>query len=282
MSGLNYDLRVSDDGKMAVRDTHNQTPAGTKDYQDLYLAQDVLEAAQQALGWVESGVALIGTENTITISTSVNSPGVKLKRVKIFFSDVSGGNSYEDCDAVMGNIVGTARNLNTTDLKLHAVFKSKINDSNDSWAVPANGGELDPYAAVRGRITKADRKQAKTAWETMDDTSRNIAAKTFGINQYAKPQVGQGVGIFKAGTTGAKGVAAGHFAGVIARSGGDYITLENFARNPGTLSGKGAALNPNWFVRMFGKGGQSFYGFHKAHQAAEFGDQPIAVRFFGL
>jgi len=283
MCGVSYGLRVSDDGKMAVRDTLNETPAGTNEYQDVYLAHEVLEAAQQALGWVNSGVSLISTQSTIAIQTSPNSPHTKLAKVKIIFADFSGSKLYEDCDAVMGTIVGTSKNLKSTDRKLHAIFKRKIDDADDrSWALPARGIDIDPYAAMRKKITQANAiKEARPAWETMSDTSRDTAAKIFGINQYAKPEVGQGVGVFKAGTTGSTKYASGHFAGVIARSGGDYITLENFAGNPGTIAALGARRNPNWYVRMFGKGGQSFYGFHKTYQAAEFGDQPMVVRYAG-
>ena len=46
----------------------------------------------------------------------------------------------------------------------------------------------------------------------------------YGINQYASPEIGEGIGIFTSGTSGRSGTA--HFAGVIGKSGHDAFMLE--------------------------------------------------------
>jgi hypothetical protein len=279
--GLNYDLRVSDDGKMAVRDTANTTPNGNNQYQDLYLTQEVLQASQQILANIGSGVALTQTATTITGRPKASAQNRTLYKVTITFADTPHNESYEDCDANMGNILGTSRNLQNTNRTLNAALEKKLNGSK---LMATQGVDLDPYAALRRKITgQANRSEAKTDWEGMTDTKRNAASKKYGINQYARPEAGEGIGIFKAGTTGNPGITAGHFAGVIARSGSDYITLENYAGNLGTIANPGARINPNWYVRMFGgKTGQSFYEFHKANEAADYGSQPMAIRFRGV
>ena len=179
----------------------------------------------------------------------------------------------------MGNILGTQRNNVATATSIHGVFAKSLNGSR---TLALNGDSSAAYKAIRTHFTgHALGNAAQTGWENLDDDYRNTKAKKYGFNQYAKPKAGEGIGIFKAGSTGT--VGAGHFGGVIARSGSDYITLENFAGNPGTIPNPGARINSNWYVRMFGgKKGQSFYEFNKTHETAEYGAKPIAVRFRGI
>ena len=277
--GLNIDLRVSDDGKMAVRDTANATPNGSNLYQQLYLANEVLQASQQALNALNSGVTLAATGNSISGKPGGNFVKRTLLEVTIAFADTPNNESYEDCDLNMGNILGTQRNNVATATGIHGVFAKSLNGSR---TLALNGDSSAAYKAIRTHFTgHAAGKLAQTGWENLDEDRRNAKAKKYGFNQYAKPKTGEGIGIFRAGSTGTAG--AGHFGGVIARSGSDYITLENFAGNPGTVPNPGARINSNWYVRMFGgKKGQSFYEFNKTHETAEYGSKPIAVRFRGI
>jgi hypothetical protein len=156
----------------------------------------------------------------------------------------------------------------------HGYFSSKISGSR--WVESQQDGSA--FKEVRRKITGQTTSQGRQAWQQLSASERKSAAKKYGINQYAKPKAGEAIGIFSAGTQGNTGM--GHWAGVLARSGGDYVTLENYAVNPGTTFQGGANVNPNWYVRMFGsKTGQSFYEFHKTYETADYGSQPIAVRF---
>jgi hypothetical protein len=104
-------------------------------------------------------------------------------------------------------------------------------------------------------------------------TDKQIKAR--GANRYATPDVGEA---FVIGTVGApnadhnvhdykSGVDRGlgwsfHFGGVVARSGKDRITLENYARgdNRGDVR-----ADPRWYFQMYGQTqGQSFHEFHEA------------------
>ena len=100
--GLNIDLRVSDDGKMAVRDTANSTPNGSNQYQQLYLTNEVLQASQQALNALNSGVTLTATGNSISGKPGGNFIKRTLLEVTIAFADTPNNESYEDCDAKHG------------------------------------------------------------------------------------------------------------------------------------------------------------------------------------
>jgi hypothetical protein len=272
---LNHDLRVSSDGKMAVRDTGNATPYNSNQYQELYLAPEVFTASQQALNAAGSGVTLTQTGTTIRGKPPGNHFKRTLHLVTIGFTDTANNASYAGCNANAWNVMGTVRNAQPTATVANGVFRAKINGSH---LVAAQADDGAAFKAVRTAITGQNASgQARQDWQQLGANERKKAEKKYGINQYAKPRAAEAISIFTAGTDGNGGM--GHHAGILARSGSDYITLENYAGNPGTVLFGKVSVNPNWYVRMFGgKTGQSFYEFHKTYEAADYGTHPIAVR----
>ena len=121
----------------------------------------------------------------------------------------------------------------------------------------------------------------------MDTKKRNKRAKAIGANQYSSPDVGEAYGIFQVGGTQV------HFAPVIAKSGADHVTLENYAGNPGSSpspvtmgTSSRPPVNPNWFFRMLGPvkkhtfkadEDQTFWGEHRRIEAANYGTKPLVV-----
>jgi hypothetical protein len=273
---LNYDLRVSNDGKMAVKDTGNATPKGSNQFQELYLAPDVFNASQQALNNANSGVTLTQTATTIRGKPPGKLAKKTLHLITIQFADTPNNESYPGCNANAWNVIGTVRNAQpSATVETHGYFKSKINGSR--W-VASQQDDGAAYRALRTKITGQTQSEGQEAWQQLSDNARKSVAKKYGVNQYAKPRAAEAIGIFSAGTQGISGM--GHWAGVLARSGGDYVTIENYAGNPGTSLHGRVAVNRNWYVRMFGaRAGQSFYEFHKTHETADYGTEPIAVRF---
>jgi hypothetical protein len=57
-----------------------------------------------------------------------------------------------------------------------------------------------------------------------------------------------------------------HFGGVVARSGGDVITLENYARGSDEPVGPNPGADPRWYFQMYSQRnrGQTFHEFHSA------------------
>jgi hypothetical protein len=54
-----------------------------------------------------------------------------------------------------------------------------------------------------------------------------------------------------------------HFGGVVAKSGTDYATLENYARGDNRQNRQ----DPRWYFQMYGEAtGQSFHEFHEARR----------------
>lgn len=100
------------------------------------------------------------------------------------------------------------------------------------------------------------------------------------LNQFAAPEVGEAFVIATQGAANAQGqvqdIQTGnliqpqwryHFGGVIAKSGNDSITLENYARGAETAYPHSSpSSDPRWYFQMYGMGhGQSF---HEANVAS--------------
>ncbi len=271
------DLRVSNDGKMAVRDTGNQTPTGSAQYQQLWLEQSVLTTSRAALKAAQSGVKLRATGNTIRGKPAGNLFKHTLQEVSISFRDTVNNQSYQGCNANAGHVMGTIRNAQPTARIGHTYVKKNINGSR---LISQQQDEGAGYKAIRGQITGATTASAaKNAWVNLSDAERKKAAKKYGFNQYARPKAAEAIGVFNVGPHG----GMGHFGGVLARSGKDYVVLENFAGNTGGSTHSGVMMSPNWYVRMFGaRTGQSWWDHHKTNEAADYGNAPMAVRIKGI
>jgi hypothetical protein len=73
----------------------------------------------------------------------------------------------------------------------------------------------------------------------------------FHLNEYARsPAVGEVMMIKALDANAQSGGLDFHFAGVVATSGGDYITMENFARHESTATLSGG--DPQWYFAMYG------------------------------
>lgn len=111
------------------------------------------------------------------------------------------------------------------------------------------------------------------------DAALDARMMHLGINQYAVPAVGQGLvthtmGAAQAGVAGPihedaynhRDVNAPgnnnmwryHWGGVVARDAGDFITLENYARNAEDGLG-GVSNDPRFYFQMYGPGAQSWH-----------------------
>ncbi len=115
-------------------------------------------------------------------------------------------------------------------------------------------------------------------------------ARKLGINEYAAPEVGDSFVTFSTGAKRADGVIdfssenhdkidanwGQHWGGVVAMSGGDWITLENYDRKPEDKGNQDAASKnaseTRAFFQMYGAGAQSWHAVMNAT-----GDFPNAI-----
>ncbi len=259
---------------MAVLDTGNTTPNGINTRQRLWLEAGVLASSQAALQAVNSGVTLAATGNTIRGKPPGRLRKTTLAEVSITFQDVPNNESFTGCNAVAANVMGSLRAPHLGNQQAtHGKFGKAVNGSKQ---VPTGATIWSSLTAYQKHVTgEADPDDAKAEWGQRSYARRVSAAKKYKTDRYAKPKAAEAIGV-QHGT----GNSGGHFAGVLARSGNDYVTVENFAGNAGAHAQQGlGSINPNWFVRMFGaRKNESFWDFHRLHETEEYGDRPIVAR----
>ncbi len=132
----------------------------------------------------------------------------------------------------------------------------------------------------KSAMNDKDPNKAWAKYQALSTADRDKFDKEVGINKYAQPGVGEAYSIVANKDEFVDGKSAWnfHWGGVVMRSGGDSVTMENFA-------GSGADA---WDFQMYGppsKAGQTFHEqqeqrTHHSSGQAEYGAHPttIAVR----
>jgi hypothetical protein len=113
-----------------------------------------------------------------------------------------------------------------------------------------------------------------TKYNALAPSDRAAFDKKTGINRYAAPGVGEGFTMSSGGASfPGKTTWNFHWAGVVMRSGGDVVTLENFA------VGDPDAKNTDWNFQMYGPPSRLGQTFHEQHLASQqHGMQPTTMR----
>ncbi|HEY0195901.1 MAG TPA: DUF4157 domain-containing protein [Kofleriaceae bacterium] len=141
------------------------------------------------------------------------------------------------------------------------------------------------YATPQGRnqaeilVKLAPQRDAiAQAYGQMSPAEKSAVAEVLGINEHAEPKVGEAMVTFSTGPKRDDGTVRDHesgtdvnarwgqhWGGVVARSGGDYITLENYDRKAED-QGRGApVVETRAFFQMYGNGpAQSWHAAQKA------------------
>jgi hypothetical protein len=266
---------------MVVKHT-NATPTGTNLFQVLYATPAVIGQIQNALAAVNSAFNVAAGAGRLRGWAPDRSGRRTLQEVVVGNADLPGGETFVTCNANMWHLMGVYR---------AGGFQRT---PNTRLASPVNGRtEFESYnntaagmTAVRRQITgQVNVADARTSYQGMWGFVKRFKSWWYGINQYAAPEIAEGIGIIRSD---AGGAGQTHFAGVIAKSGHDSVMLENYAGNPGTLArpaGLHDRINPNWYFRMFGPvkrhwfaadEDQTFYGEHL--RLGEYGPSPLVVR----
>ncbi|MCX4247709.1 hypothetical protein [Paraliomyxa miuraensis] len=261
-------LRVSADYEMAIEHT-NLTARQPKVF---YATTAVVNRSNTALGNAHATVTLaIDLNRSISILTGWW--GTKtLYRVAPLFNNGNPDLLPQNCNCMGAEVIGT-------------------NGDNASSAVDrVVDGHMVALAPTAFREYKRAWKDDSIELDDVLDMWNDIAAEYLrrvgnlqqgrGINRFAAPAVGTAYCIKSLGhgpdqgngVTRVYDIASGanrdlgwpyHFGGVVAQSGTDRITLENYARGDNRQAGR----DPRWYFQMYGTGtGQSFHQFHEAKQ----------------
>lgn len=264
-------LRVSDDYNMAIEDSNLRG----RQPKSFFASDAVINASNQALTRVGSPIRLVKSGGSITI-IGWWAGRWRLHEVRPTFDNNVGGPNIDPDNL--------PQNCNEVAIMVTKAHLGSIPQTRSS----------DVLKAIRGK----DRKQDVTEEDLQAyvNLTEGRAIKRQGANKFAKPGVGDAYMI--ASITNAEHLATEamtvgdmvrfeqigtrtqwrdyrsgedremrwpyHFAGVVAVSGNDRVTLENYARGDNRQAG----ADPRWFFQMYGnKPGQSF---HEATQGPDY------------
>jgi hypothetical protein len=263
--GFGLALRVSDDNNMAIEDSDlvNRQP------KVFYATQEVVANSNSLLRQGGSRFRLRTVNHALTILTGWW--GTKnLYEVQPRLDGDSPDQAPQNCNAIAGRVLGMhGDTLGGEGERIATESAQRIGGiSEDNWI-----GLL--------------RNQDNTEQQLMDYMARRYVrhgsdsvTKSRGANQYARPEVGDAFAIVTIGygdpvpderdSVRVRDIRTNqnrllnwnyHFGGVVARSGGDRVTLENYARGDNRKNN----ADPRWYFQMFGeKQGQSFHEFYAA------------------
>lgn len=197
-------LRLADDGRMAV--------PNISETKDLYADEGIRQASNQVLGAQTSVMSLEPVGNDVLTVPKPHAPGqtLTLNKVRPTASQSTGPASF------LGDMA----------LIEHECIEA-------AHKIATGGGRSSTGSAVLGGDLRADVTHTSvelgTGWTAEAAAAPAKEKERLGVNEFAVPEVGEMLATY---TT--KAANAGewnyHFAGVVARSGGDYVTLENYAR----------------------------------------------------
>ncbi|MCB9734289.1 MAG: hypothetical protein H6745_16960 [Deltaproteobacteria bacterium] len=285
--GLNALLRVSDDGRMATPD-----PGEGSGTHVFYAEQSIISSANSTLKGLKSPVSVRAGGGSITGRKNhrKKSP-ITLKEVvpanARTETEGDGMKSYEGCNMnaweTMGALAEGQKSIKRAGKGMDPLrFDTTSRD------------HMLPVGDVRSEIAKRElgrkpegKEESKEVYGELDEKTRSKYAKKLGINQHAAPtKVGQSLQVARASGSQGKDPFLMHWAPVVAKAGGDYVTLENFGRsNSERKEGDTNLASSDWHFRMYGpanrKGSNPFgkgedQSYHAEHKA-EFGGDDNAM-----
>jgi hypothetical protein len=260
-------LRVSNNNDMAIEnsDLVQRQPKA------FYATQGIVNDANQRLQTAGSRIRLQANHGqSITIWTGWWWGDKVLYEVTPQFNNGNPDALPQNCNAVAAQVIG----------------------SNADW-VTSKGAKAAEIAARLAPTARAAYREAYNAPDEFDENRHSDAiaeeyvtsatersVKAYGANQFARPNVGETYMIATVG--GGQRLPSGlsrvrdyrsgqdrdlgwsfHFAGVVAISGSDRVTLENYARGDNRQDN----ADPRWYFQMYGETrGQSFHEFHEARR----------------
>lgn len=267
-----YSLRVSDDNNMAIEDSDlNQ-----RQPKAFYATQEVINNANTELQRVGSAFRLQPGAQNLSILTNWWGTRNLIEATPVY-NGGNANNAPQNCDEMACRVAGTPGNFTATSFSAGEEAARGIGGiSATEWNRRRNLRRYNDDGDREYVYTVADLENYQAQQYVLNRDNEEVRRRQ--ANQYAQPGVGDAfmIASIGPGTPQANGqtriwdIVSGqnrdvnwryHFAGVVARSGNDRITLENYARGDDRV----ANADPRWYFQMYGTGAtQSFHEFHSA------------------
>lgn len=282
-------LRVSDDYCMAIEDTD----LGRRQPKAFFATDAVITASNTALAQAGSPIELVKTGEKVTIVSFWSS--WVLYGVIPRFNKGSANKLPQNCNDIastittIGNIDATGqnqldssfRNLMglgkkgdiTTSAKAYVTRYGDAADRNNrdlsqrhlnQFANPGIGGSYMIHTVAQTEQDQLNDEQDQLAKDLMSGvkSKHEVTPRLSQIEQRMKELSSRATRVFDHQSNTYRNVNwSYHFAAVVARSGGDCVTLENYARGDMKVAGP----DPRWYFQMYSQSqsNQTFHEFHK-------------------
>ena len=253
-------LRLSDDQKMAIEDSD----LVARQPKVFYATTDVVQASNTELQRTGSSFSLQADNGrTVTVLSGWWSQKTLL-RVTPQYNNGSADNAPQNCNAIAGKVIGTgAEQLNSASTRAFDAAKRLAPTANSELKRVWDDNDID--------VAPYEEDVVKEYAQTGVLNTRALARER--VNRFAAPGLGQAYMIANLGRGQDLGNGLAqirdyatntdrdvswpyHFAGVVAVSGSDRITLENYARGDMRQN----TADPRWYFQMYGQAkGQSFH-----------------------
>jgi len=271
-------LRISNNADMAIEET-NLVARQPKAF---FATAAVVQASNMALTAAGSPVSLHTDGASITIWTGWWSQNILL-RVTPRFNNGNADLLPQNCNAVGARIVGAeVESMLGRGQRVAARTAARLAPLAWQGYKDAYADESQPFD--EGALSTSIAQEYVAA---LPNSRRALEAA--GANHFAKPNVGEaymiatmgGGALQPNGTTRVRDHATNtdrdlgwsfHFAGVVARSGTDRVTLENYARGDNRQNG----ADPRWYFQMYGE--QATQTFHEVNAATVNYANPVTVK----
>jgi hypothetical protein len=257
-------MRVSDDGRMALVEA--AVFAGSKEF---YATREVIDAANARLRAVESPYQLLAGRESIQGRTPWTW-NTNQTLYRVVPSDTRGGSgpelrTLENCSAhgldSMGiGVDAGAQRRSNREFRIDTGGGQTMRNTGDSGHAESDQAARNIILAKihrhKNRLAAnvvVNRADANRTYGNLNATERRTYARMFGINEFAAPLAGDGIEALRSPGDAGGGGFPMHFAAVVARSGNDYITLENFAKSAADRArGDTVGASRAWYFRMYG------------------------------
>ncbi|HEX7239159.1 MAG TPA: hypothetical protein VF263_02750 [Longimicrobiaceae bacterium] len=290
--GVASPIRVADDGMAAVR------PGAGFGSHDFWAAEPLLALSNTTLERNRSVIRLRPGSDTLRGKAPDGSGSRTLVRVEpenvVNSTRGDGMQLWADCERAGRDVMGAGEGtgLNPERMKAAVTAPILVMDmlkylvTGEEPPRREHSTEASMPKAMRNEILRlwlgGSSKEALERYRAMPADDRDRFDERLGVNRYAAPEVGEGW-TSKEGGKGYPGMSTWiyHWAGVVLKTGGDRVTLENYAvpdpKDP--YRNDPEAVNDRWMFQMYGpasKQGQTFHEQQEAHH--ELGDQPFTMR----
>lgn len=264
-------LRISDDGNIAVR---QDTQYGSHEMWALPTligtANGILQSKKSVIRLSAGGGTLKGDapdgSGTKTLS-SVVPENVATKQKG------TGMTIWADCGRSGRDVMGAGKGTGKNYGQMTGVYNKERGRIGSFFG-------LSPERKTRASSPKAMASEiysklgGKAAYDALSPAEKENFDQDAGINRYAAPEIGEGYTMASGGNDYPGEMTWNfHWGGVIMVSGGDRVTLENYA------TGDPEEKNDEWDFQMYGPAGKAGQTFHDQHKATrQHGDAPTTVR----